>query len=54
MEEFKNFYTGPNYNQHMYNGLIGYFMKLSHKRMEKSKKKKKKSIRNRAWDTSSY
>ena len=44
MEEFKNFYTGPNYNQHMYNGLIGYFMKLSHKRMEKSKKKKKKVL----------
>jgi len=40
MNEFKDFYTGPNYNQHMYNGLIGYFMKLSHKRMEKSKIKK--------------
>ena len=41
MTEFKDFYTGNNYNQHMYSGLIGYFMTLSHKRMEKSTKKKK-------------
>ena len=39
MSDFKDFYTGNNYNQHMYNGLIG-FMTLSHKRMEKNKKKK--------------
>ena len=39
MTEFKDFYTGNN-NQHMYSGLIGYFMTLSHKRMEKSTKKK--------------
>ena len=36
MSEFKDFYTGENYNQHMYNGLIGFFMTLSHKRMENS------------------
>ena len=44
MNSFKKFYTGNNYNQHMYNGLIGYFMKLSHKRMEKSKKKKSRVL----------
>ena len=44
MNEFKDFYTGPNYNQHIYNGLIGYFMKLSHKRMEKNKIKKDKVL----------
>ena len=44
MSEFKDFYLGPNYNQHMYNGLIGYFMKLSHKRMENSKIKKNKVL----------
>lgn len=44
MNEFKDFYTGPNYNQHMYNGQIGYFMKLSHKRMEKNKIKKDKVL----------
>ena len=44
MSEFKDFYTGPNYNQHMYNGLIGHFMKLSHKRMENSKIKKDKVL----------
>ena len=37
MNSFKKFYTGQNYNQHMYNGLIGFFMKLSHKKMEKNK-----------------
>ena len=44
MNEFKDFYTGSNYNQHMYNGLIGYFMRLSHKRMEKSEVKKEKVL----------
>jgi len=44
MNSFKKFYTGNNYNQHMYNGLIGYFMKLSHKRMEKSKEKKSRVL----------
>ena len=28
MNSFKKFYTGQNYNQHMYNGLIGFFMNL--------------------------
>ena len=44
MDEFKDFYTGQNYNQHMYNGLIGYFMTLSHKRMENSTEKKKRVL----------
>ena len=44
MSDFKDFYTGNNYNQHMYNGLIGFFMTLSHKRMEKSKKKKERVL----------
>lgn len=44
MTEFKDFYTGNNYNQHMYSGLIGYFMTLSHKRMEKSTKKKNRVL----------
>jgi phosphatidylethanolamine/phosphatidyl-N-methylethanolamine N-methyltransferase len=44
MNQFKKFYTGENYNKHMYSGLIGYFMRLSHKRMEKSTKKKEKVL----------
>ena len=44
MNSFKKFYTGQNYNQHMYNGLIGFFMKLSHKKMEKNKEKKSKIL----------
>jgi len=44
MNSFKKFYTGQNYNQHMYNGLIGFFMKLSHKKMEKNKEKKSKVL----------
>ena len=44
MNPLKKFYVGNNYNQHMYNGLIGYFMKLSHKRMEKNKLKKSKIL----------
>jgi ubiquinone/menaquinone biosynthesis C-methylase UbiE len=44
MSDFKDFYTGKNYNQHMYNGLIGYFMTLSHKRMEKNTEKKDKVL----------
>ena len=44
MNSFKKFYTGQNYNQHMYNGLIGFFMKLSHKKMEKNKEKKNKIL----------
>ena len=43
MNSFKKFYTGQNYNQHMYNGLIGFFMKLSHKKWKKIKKKKQSS-----------
>ena len=54
MSEFRDFYTGNNYNQHMYKGLIGFFMTLSHKRMEKSEKKKRKSIRNWTWNTPSH
>ena len=40
MEDLKKFYLGNNYNLHMYEGLIGFFMRLSHKKMEKSIKKK--------------
>ncbi len=40
MDEFTKFYTGNNYNQHMYTGLIGYLMKLCHKSMEYDKSKK--------------
>ena len=44
MSEFRDFYTGNNYNQHMYKGLIGFFMTLSHKRMEKSDKKRERVL----------
>jgi len=44
MNEFRDFYTGQNYNQHMYNGLIGFFMTLSHKRMENSTEKKERVL----------
>ena len=44
MSEFRDFYTGNNYNQHMYKGLIGFFMTLSHKRMEKSEKKRERVL----------
>ena len=40
MEDLKKFYLGNNYNLHMYEGLIGFFMRLSHKKMEKSIEKK--------------
>ena len=44
MDQFKKFYTGENYNQHMYTGLIGYFMKLCHKSMELQTLKKDKVL----------
>ncbi len=44
MDQFKKFYTGKNYNQHMYTGIIGYFMKLCHRSMEYDKNKKSKVL----------
>ncbi len=44
MNQFIKFYTGKNYNQHMYTGLIGYFMRLCHRSMEKDKNKKSKVL----------
>lgn len=44
MDQFTKFYTGNNYNQHMYSGLIGYFMKLCHRSMELDTSKKSKIL----------
>ncbi len=44
MDEFKEFYTGENYNQHMYTGIIGLLMKHCHKKMEYDKSKKNKVL----------
>ncbi len=44
MDQFSKFYIGENYNQHMYTGLIGYFMRLCHKSMEQDKTKKSKIL----------
>ena len=44
MDQFTKFYTGKNYNQHMYTGLIGYFMKLCHRSMESDVNKKSKIL----------
>ena len=44
MDQFTKFYTGKNYNQHMYTGLIGYFMRLCHRSMELDVNKKNKIL----------
>ena len=44
MNEFTKFYTGKNYNQHMYSGLIGYFMRLCHRSMELDVNKKNRVL----------
>jgi len=44
MNKLKYFYITKKYSSHMYKGLIGKFMKLSHKKMEKYSKKKSKVL----------
>lgn len=44
MANLKNFYLTKKYSSHMYEGLIGKFMKISHQKMEKCSKKKSKVL----------